>query len=497
MRVSRRLAGSAVALPLIAGVAFSGTVIPFPALAEPPMRQEASQHAAAPHVAAPHAPPAVPHPQIRHEAPQARPQPAERPAPAHTIVEHAPVQHGRSGLGQPEIQHLTPERPERPEREAVTPRQTHAATGPATNGPPHRENGEARPHIPVHAPSRPQPSRSEPMGHRNTSRPVAFEGREEHRPGLGGHAEGHAGTPRSIRDHGLHRTAIGASVGAAIGGAILADHRDRRDSAGEPHGQGPGHLGDQPEHGPDPGVGGRPLRGDLHDARYSGPGGHGFVVPTNDRVRVVTRTPDVDWGQFNRRVPYRGCPPGMAQAYPGCQPPLLSGQPTHAWDDPDWYWTDYDRDHRYRYAGGYLLELDATSQVLSYIPLLGGALAIGADWPGAYDPVALPPYYADYYGLGPATGYRYYGNTIFTVNPAPGANAGAGTKITGIAALMTGNTIAIGKPMPLGYEIYNVPFAYRDQYVDGPEALYRYSDGYIYQLDPTTRRVKAAIELLG
>ena len=50
--------------------------------------------------------------------------------------------------------------------------------------------------------------------------------------------------------------------------------------------------------------------------------------------------------------------------------------------------------------------------------------------------------------------------------------------------------------MPLGYDVYNVPYPYRGQYLDGPDALYRYSDGYVYQVDPETRLVAAAIELL-
>jgi hypothetical protein len=62
--------------------------------------------------------------------------------------------------------------------------------------------------------------------------------------------------------------------------------------------------------------------------------------------------------------------------------------------------------------------------------------------------------------------------------------------------LLTGNSIGVGQPMPPGYEVYNVPYSYRDQYVDGPDWNYRYSDGSIYQIDPTTQLVQAAIQLL-
>ena len=50
--------------------------------------------------------------------------------------------------------------------------------------------------------------------------------------------------------------------------------------------------------------------------------------------------------------------------------------------------------------------------------------------------------------------------------------------------------------MPQGYEVYNVPYSYRDQYADGPDSNYRYSDGTIYQVDPTTQLIQAAIQLL-
>ena len=50
--------------------------------------------------------------------------------------------------------------------------------------------------------------------------------------------------------------------------------------------------------------------------------------------------------------------------------------------------------------------------------------------------------------------------------------------------------------MPVGYDVYNVPYAYRDRYYDTPDAWYRYSDGYIYEVDPETQLIAAVIELL-
>jgi hypothetical protein len=145
-------------------------------------------------------------------------------------------------------------------------------------------------------------------------------------------------------------------------------------------------------------------------------------------------------------------------------------------------------DGRYFYEDGFLMRLNG-DRVSGYIPLLGGALSSGNLWPSYYAPRPVPSYYVDYFGLGPANGYRYADNVLYRVDPET-------TAITSIAALLTGDDIRVGQPMPAGYGVYNVPYAYRSQYVDSPTANYRYSDGYVYQVDPETRLVAAAIELL-
>ena len=33
-----------------------------------------------------------------------------------------------------------------------------------------------------------------------------------------------------------------------------------------------------------------------------------------------------------------------------------------------------------------------------------------------------------------------------------------------------------------------------DRYYDTPQSMYRYADGYIYQVDPTTRLIQAVID---
>jgi hypothetical protein len=186
-----------------------------------------------------------------------------------------------------------------------------------------------------------------------------------------------------------------------------------------------------------------------------------------------------------RRGPIEGCPPGLARKNNGCQPPGQAKQRTY---QPAWWGLGGLASGPYTYDDGYLLRLNG-SRVASYVPLLGGALSVGNIWPSSYAPLPVPEYYVDYYDLGPAGGYRYADDVLYRVDPATSA-------ITAIAGLLTGDDIRIGSPMPPGYDVYNVPYPYRSQYPDGPDARYRYSDGYLYQVDPTTQLVTAAIDLL-
>ena len=165
------------------------------------------------------------------------------------------------------------------------------------------------------------------------------------------------------------------------------------------------------------------------------------------------------------------------------------------YDSPNW-WNFDDRWHdsgdwnggNTRYYEGYLVRY-GDSGIDSWLPLLGGALSPGNSWPSQYETQGLPSYYQDYYGIGQSDGYRYYDDTLYRVDPQSNA-------ITAITALLTGNTFQVGQPMPAGYDVYNVPTSYRDRYRDGPDADYRYSDGNIYQVDPTTQLVQAVIGLL-
>ncbi|HEY5711353.1 MAG TPA: hypothetical protein VIT38_05605 [Allosphingosinicella sp.] len=184
----------------------------------------------------------------------------------------------------------------------------------------------------------------------------------------------------------------------------------------------------------------------------------------------------------------QGCPPGLARKHNGCLPPgqarRLAAQ--HNWYDR--YWS-YRRDGIYRYDGGYLWRLRSNGVVSGFVPLAGGALWAGNPWPAryAYDPV--PDYYRDYFGYRDRYSYRYADGVIYGLDPQT-------QTIRTISGLVTGDNWGIGSRMPAGYDVYNVPYAYRDSYRDTPSSLYRYSDGYVYQVDPTTQLIQTAIQLI-
>lgn len=230
------------------------------------------------------------------------------------------------------------------------------------------------------------------------------------------------------------------------------------------------------------------------DDRGRGNDNRAVVVDRRDNgvVDVSGRGPDRSFITLGSRGLVNGCPPGLAKKDPPCVPPGLARANERRlfdFDRPDWWGLSRLGDGRYFYDDGYLMRLGSDGRIGGYVPLLGGALSIGNAWPTYYQPVRLPDYYSSYYNLGPYDSYRYADNVIYRVDPQSAA-------ITSIAALLTGDNFAIGQRMPLGYDVYNVPYGYRDRYYDTPDALYRYSDGYVYQVDPETRLVAAAIELL-
>lgn len=186
-----------------------------------------------------------------------------------------------------------------------------------------------------------------------------------------------------------------------------------------------------------------------------------------------------------------GCPPGLAKKNAACLPPgQTSARPgrVDGWI-PRLFGVTDQVPGRYRYAEGYLLHAATDGRIVGYVPLLGGALAVGKPWPSAYESSILPDYYVDFFDLGRADSFRFADDVIYRVDPEQAA-------IASIAALLTGDEFVVGQPMPQGYDVYNVPYSFRDQYVDTDEDWYRYADGYVYRIDPQTRLVAAAIELL-
>ena len=227
-----------------------------------------------------------------------------------------------------------------------------------------------------------------------------------------------------------------------------------------------------------------------------------------DTKRRDNRTPDEpiarDRGNGARafldrdrnRTLIAGCPPGLTRRNTDCVAPDQSGTSPvrdRRWNgyayDPGLFGLSHYDAGRYHYESGYLLRRTSEGRVTGYLPVLGGALAIGNVWPSSYESYAVPDYFVDYYDLGPASSYRYAENVLYRVDPEDSA-------ITSVAGLLTGDTFAVGQPLPAGYDVYNVPYSYRARYADTADAWYRYSDGHVYRIDPETQLVAAVIDLL-
>ena len=184
------------------------------------------------------------------------------------------------------------------------------------------------------------------------------------------------------------------------------------------------------------------------------------------------------------------CPPGLAKKNNGCLPPGQARQLEAPRSWGDWYPVRYYGDnYDWRYGNGSLYRIGDGGLVSAIVPLLGGALFGGQLWPTQYTDYAVPTYYDRYYGFDDGYDYRYAQNAIFEVDPQS-------NMIEGIAALLTGDPWTVGQRMPAGYDFYNVPPDWRGRYADTPDSWYRYSDGYVYEVDPTTQLVRAVIELI-
>jgi hypothetical protein len=196
-----------------------------------------------------------------------------------------------------------------------------------------------------------------------------------------------------------------------------------------------------------------------------------------------------------------GCPPGLAKKGNGCMPPGQAKKFALGERLPEQYFSSYNvparyqnwyqdgGDYSYRYDGGNIYRLDSGSNLITgLIPLLGGGFGIGSLLPSGFDAYNLPTQYRDDYVDSDEAMYRYGDNAIYQVNPKTSV-------IESVVALLAGN-MNVGQTLPAGYDAYNLPMEYRDQYVDSDEAMYRYADNNIYQVDPKTQIIEQIVASL-
>ena len=147
-------------------------------------------------------------------------------------------------------------------------------------------------------------------------------------------------------------------------------------------------------------------------------------------------------------------------------------------------------DNWYRYDDGYIYGVDPDTRLIeTMIPAYDG-YAVGYPAPLAYAgyDYDVPGYYDDLYYAEPGYDYRYASGGIYQVDPKT-------QLVAALVTLVTGQNFGVGQRLPAGYDAYNVPYAYRDQYYDSDDHLYRYADGNIYQVDPGTMLIGRVIDV--
>ena len=179
--------------------------------------------------------------------------------------------------------------------------------------------------------------------------------------------------------------------------------------------------------------------------------------------------------------------------------PLLAGgympgqylpQPYMASYVPDYYgfnsfYPDYGNQCN-RYANGVIYQVDCYSgMVENVVPVYAGGYGVGQILPSSYAYYNVPQQYRMMYYDTPDYNYWYAPGAIYQYDPQS-------SMITSVAALLSPG-FTVGQALPMGYDVYNVPYDYRATYYDTPNAWYRYNNGYIYQVDPVTRLVTAIV----
>lgn len=139
-----------------------------------------------------------------------------------------------------------------------------------------------------------------------------------------------------------------------------------------------------------------------------------------------------------------------------------------------------------RYVNGVVYQVQCdTGLVDNVLPLYAGGYGAGQMLPSSYDYYNVPSQYRTMYPASANNGYWYSPGAIYQYDQSS-------SLITSVAALLSPG-MSIGQQLPTGYGAYNVPYAYRSSYADTQDAWYRYNNGYIYQVDPTTRLVSAIV----
>ena len=149
------------------------------------------------------------------------------------------------------------------------------------------------------------------------------------------------------------------------------------------------------------------------------------------------------------------------------------------------FYPDYGNDcHRYGY--GVVYDVDCqTGFVEDAIPLYAGGYGVGQYLPSGYGYYNVPNQYRSMYYDTPDYNYWYAPGAIYQYDPSS-------SLITSVAALLSPG-FSVGQQLPMGYDVYNVPYDYRQTYYDTPNAWYRYNNGNIYQVDPTTQLITAIV----
>jgi hypothetical protein len=144
-----------------------------------------------------------------------------------------------------------------------------------------------------------------------------------------------------------------------------------------------------------------------------------------------------------------------------------------------------------RYAYGVVYQVDCvTGMVENVVPTYAGGYGVGQMLPSAYSYYNVPMQYRSLYYPTADASYWYAPGAIYQYDTSSNL-------ITSVAALMSPG-FTVGQPLPTGYSMYNVPMDYRATYYDTPNAWYRYNNGYIYQVDPSTMLVTSVVaSLLG